>query len=80
MGLISGLLTWPLAPVRGVSWIAEHVLEEAERQSADPEVVERALLEVDERLAAGELTPEEAAAMEEALVARLVRRHGDGHG
>jgi gas vesicle protein GvpG len=80
MGLISGLLTWPLAPVRCVGWIAEQVLEEAERQWADPEVVERALLEVDEKLAAGELSPEEAAEMEEALVARLVRHHGDGHG
>ena len=25
MGLITGLLTWPLAPVRGVAWVAEQV-------------------------------------------------------
>ena len=80
MGLISGLLTWPVAPVRGVAWVAEQVLDEAERQWADPAVVERALLEVDERLAAGELTPDEAAELEEELVARLVRHHGDAHG
>ncbi len=80
MGLISGLFTWPVAPVRGVAWVGEQVLEEAERQWADPAVVERALLEVDEKLAAGELTRDEAAELEEALVARLVRRHGEGHG
>jgi hypothetical protein len=80
MGLISGLFTWPLAPVRGVAWVAEQVLEEAERQWSDPAVVERALAEVDEKLAAGELTEDEAAELEEALVARLVHHHGDGHG
>ena len=80
MGLISGLLTWPVAPVRGVAWVAEQVLDEAERQWADPAVVERALLEVDEKLATGELTPDEAAQLEEELVARLVRHHGDAHG
>jgi hypothetical protein len=80
MGLISGLFTWPVAPVRGMAWVAEQVLEEAEKQWSDPSAVERALLEVDEKLAAGEITPEEAAELEEELVARLVRPHGDAHG
>ena len=30
MGLITGLLTLPLAPVRGVVWVAEQVQAEAE--------------------------------------------------
>jgi hypothetical protein len=80
MGLITALFTWPIAPVRGVAWVAEQVLEEAERQWSDPAAVERALVEVDEKLAAGELTPDEAAQLEEELVARLVRHHGDAHG
>jgi hypothetical protein len=81
MGLISGLFTWPIAPVRGVAWVAERVLDEGERQLSDPAEVERALLEVDERRAAGELTQEEAEEMEEALIARLTLHHpGDGDG
>ena len=35
MGLITGLLTLPLAPVRGVAWVAEQVAEEAEREGND---------------------------------------------
>ena len=35
MGLISGLLTLPLAPVRGTVWIGEQVLEQAERERND---------------------------------------------
>ncbi len=81
MGLISGLFTWPIAPVRGVAWVAERVLDEAERQLSDPAEVERALLEVDERRAAGELTQEEADEMEEALVTRLtLHQRGGGDG
>jgi len=72
MGLISGLLTWPVAPARGVAWIAEQVLDEAERQWADPGAVERALVDVDARRASGELTDAEADELEEELVARLI--------
>ncbi|TML00893.1 MAG: gas vesicle protein, partial [Actinobacteria bacterium] len=28
MGLLTGLLTLPLAPVRGTMWVAERLLEE----------------------------------------------------
>jgi hypothetical protein len=81
MGLISGLLTWPIAPVRGVAWVGERILEEAERQWADPAAVERALRDVDARREAGELSEEEAAALEDELVARLMRREpGGDHG
>jgi Gas vesicle protein G len=41
MGLITSLLTWPLAPVRGVAWIAEQVKKEAER--LEDELIERLL-------------------------------------
>ena len=80
MGLITGLFTWPVAPVRGVSWIAEQVLDEAERQWADPAAVERALVDVDEKRRSGELSEDEAAALEEELVARLMYERGDQHG
>jgi hypothetical protein len=80
MGLITGLFTWPVAPARGVAWIAEQVLDEAERQWTDPAAIERALADVDAKRQSGELSDEEAAVLEEELVARLIRDRGDPHG
>jgi hypothetical protein len=57
MGLIKGLLTLPLAPVRGTVWVAEQVQEEAERQYYDPAVIRRELEEVDRLRTAGESPP-----------------------
>ena len=36
MGLVTGLLGLPLVPLRGVLWLAEQVLEQAEDQFYDP--------------------------------------------
>lgn len=72
MGLITGLLTWPLAPVRGVVWVADQVLQEAERQWYDPAAIQRELDDVAARREAGELTAEEADQLEDALVQRLL--------
>jgi hypothetical protein len=47
MGLISGLLTLPLAPVRGVAWVAEKVAEEAERELYDERRIMRELAELE---------------------------------
>jgi len=35
VGLISGLLTLPLAPVKGAAWVAEQVADEADRELYD---------------------------------------------
>lgn len=72
MGLFLGLLTLPLAPVRGVVWVADQILREAERQWYDPAAVHAGLMEVERRREAGELTEDEAARMEEELVERLM--------
>lgn len=59
MGVIKELLLLPLAPVRGTVWVAEQLAAEAERQ-LDPRVARRrALLALDQRLAAGEIDVEE---------------------
>lgn len=71
MGLISGLLTLPLAPVRGTVWIAEQVQREAERQYYDPALIRRRLEDVDDARQAGDLTEDEAAQLEEQLLARM---------
>ena len=72
MGLFTGLLTLPLAPVRGTIWVAEQIQEEAERQYYDPARIRRELEQVDELRRAGELTDEDAEQLEDALVERLM--------
>ena len=72
MGLITGLLTLPLAPVRGVAWIAEQVAREVDRQWSDPGVLQAQLDEIDRMRVRGELDDAEADAREEALIQRLL--------
>ena len=71
-GLVTGLVTWPLAPVRGTIWVAEQVLEEAQREWYDPAAIQRQLDDVAASRAAGDLTAEEADSLEEELVQRLL--------
>jgi cytochrome c-type biogenesis protein CcmI len=72
MGLFTGLLTLPLAPVRGVVWVAGQIQEEARRQTEDPAAVRRRLAEVDRARSRGEISPEEADRLEEDLVRQLL--------
>lgn len=71
MGLLTGLVTLPLAPVRGTVWIAERLLEEAERQLNDPEVIEQQLLDAEARHRRGEITDDELERIEDELLRRL---------
>ena len=75
MGLLTGLLTLPLAPVRGTVWLAERVLEQAEREAGDEDAVRRRLLELEMRHDLGEIDEVEYAQAEEELLARLARSH-----
>lgn len=72
MGLLTGLLTLPLAPMRGVKWVAEQVRQQAEEEFYDPVEIRRQLEDVDEMRARGELDDDEAEAIEEELVQRLL--------
>lgn len=47
MGLFTGLVTLPLAPVRGVAWVVQQVAEEADRQLYDESSMRRALLQLE---------------------------------
>lgn len=72
MGLITGLLTLPLAPVRGVDWIAEQVRQEAERQWMDPAALQEALADVQARREVGLIEDVEADRLEGELIERLL--------
>ena len=78
MGLVTvtGLLGLPLAPVRGVIWLAEQVLEQAEEQFYDPARIRAQLEQVDEARRSGELSEEECVEIENELLQRLMYRRG----
>jgi hypothetical protein len=78
MGLLTGLLTLPLAPVRSVAWLAERILEQAEQEMYDPVAVRRRLAEVEAAREAGELSEEEATALENELLDRMMARYAAG--
>ena len=65
MGLVTGLLTLPLAPVRGTVWIAEQLTAEAERQLREQRSPRRRLIEAERQLELGLLTVDEYEAIEE---------------
>lgn len=71
MGLFTGLLTLPLAPVRGVAWVAEQVVDEADRQLYDEGNIRRELLQLELDHDEGTITDEERIRVEEELLERL---------
>jgi hypothetical protein len=80
MGLFTGLLTLPLAPVRGVVWIAEQVMEEIERELYDEDSIKRELLALELEFEDGVIDEEERQVREEALLERLaMSQAGDAY-
>jgi len=72
VGLITGLLTLPLAPVRGVVALAEQIQHQAEQEFFDPVRIREQLADVQRRREQGELSDEEATVREDELIERLV--------
>jgi hypothetical protein len=78
MGLISGLLTLPLAPVRGTAWIAEQIREQALEELYGDKAIEAQLLRLEELHEAGEIDDEELVRAEDELLERLAAARGFG--
>jgi gas vesicle protein GvpG len=78
MGLFTGLLTLPLAPLRGVVWVAEQVADETERRYYDEGAIRAELLELEFQAADDSLTPEEIRTREDALLTRLALSQARG--
>jgi Arc/MetJ-type ribon-helix-helix transcriptional regulator len=76
VGLIMGLLTLPLAPVRGTVWLAERIQEQAEREYYDESAIRAGLQEVEQARAAGEVDERELDEIEDALIERLLEIRG----
>lgn len=71
MGLVGGILTLPLAPAKGLVWVFEQVVAEAEAQYYDPARIRAELAEAEAALEAGEMDEETYEALERELLDRL---------
>ena len=71
MGFFTGLVTLPLAPVRGVVWIAEQVMEEMDRELYDEDNIRREMLQLELDFEDGLIDDDERQVREEALFERL---------
>ncbi|MFJ8753187.1 gas vesicle protein GvpG [Streptomyces sp. NPDC102441] len=71
MGLITQLLTLPLAPVRGTAWVLDQVVLAAEREHYDPGAVRTELAELERELLSGNIDEEEFDRREDELLDRL---------
>jgi hypothetical protein len=76
MGLFTGLITLPLAPVRGVVWIAEQVATEIDRELYDEDSIRRELLQLELEYEDGLIDQGERQVREEALLERLAMSQG----
>ena len=72
MGILSTILTLPvMGPINGVTWIAEKMIEQAEREIYDEGAVRGMLMELELRYDLGEIGEAEYMVAEEFLLARL---------
>jgi hypothetical protein len=71
MGLLTGILTLPLAPLRTTLWAAEQVLDAAEAEYYDPAPVRQALTELERALLDGRIDEDEYDRREDELLDRL---------
>jgi hypothetical protein len=71
MGLFTGLLTLPLAPVRGVVWVADQLMEEAERELYDEDRIRAELMQLEFEAEEQALSETEVRTREDALLERL---------
>lgn len=78
MGLITTLLTLPLAPVRGTVWLAQIIQAEVESRELDEPSILAALQELEVAREAGDFSEEEIEQAEDALVEQLMALRGVG--
>ena len=71
MGLLSFIVTLPLQPVKGVISLAELIQRQVEEEMHNPAAIRRALEELEEARARGDITAEEEEQAQQALIDRL---------
>ncbi|AIJ23805.1 gas vesicle protein GvpG [Amycolatopsis methanolica] len=71
MGLLSGILGFPLLPVCGVIQLGELIQRRVNEEIAAPASIRRELEAAEEKRAAGEISPEEEAEVQQQVLRRL---------
>lgn len=71
MGLIGGLLTLPLAPARGLVWVLDQAIAEAEAELYDPRRIRAELANAAASLERGEIDEATYDELEQELLDRL---------
>ena len=71
MGVLTGLVLLPLAPLRATIWVAEKLAAYAESELHDEAALRRLLVEAEAALEAGELTEGEFDVIEDELLDRI---------
>jgi hypothetical protein len=72
LGSLLKALSFPvLGPIYGVKWIAERVAEQVDHDLYDETAVRKGLMELEQRYELEEMSEEEYALCEEALLERL---------
>lgn len=78
MGLVSGLLLLPLAPVRATTWVTNLLLDSAEKELYSPGAVRARLAALNRCYEDGEITEEEFETEEDRLLEILERSQAMG--
>jgi gas vesicle protein GvpG len=73
MGLLTLPFRLPFLPMQAIVRLAEVIQEEAERTYYDPATIRRELAEIERARAAGEISEQDAAQLQNEVVARLTR-------
>ncbi|WP_155058421.1 gas vesicle protein GvpG [Streptomyces blattellae] len=71
MGLVVEILALPLAPVRGVGWVLDKVVQAAEQEAYDPTPVQAELTELERAREQGRIDEDDFARREQELWQRL---------
>ncbi len=68
VGVFSAIVTWPLAPVRGVVSLAELIQRRVDQEMNNPAVTRKQLEELDEARERGEISREEEARAQDRII------------
>lgn len=80
MGFLSNVLLLPLAPLRGVLWVAQLLQDLAANELNDPGLLQAKLREAEDAHRRGEISAEELARIEDVVFTRLVTMQQTGGG
>jgi len=68
VGLFTAIVTWPLAPVRGVISLAEVIQQRVDQEMNNPAATRRQLEELEEARERGEVSAEEEEQAQDAII------------